>query len=224
MIDVNGFKDWFARRATLKSVDIRQLREQRMDLDNEARQWQRKLDLLEEEKDNLVAAYAVAKQQGRKNHIRFMARQFEELKGQIQYTESRHIRLIKDMRILLGLERIKENEVSLNARGRASVFNMDIDRLQEYVETASARGELDMEKLDNLLYTLEDADARAREAVDASTETALRELDALVEERVAVQPEAGETAAIEAELARMENVIAQAEQTALPTWELKVKP
>lgn len=218
---VRDIKDWWARRTTLKSIDIRQLREQRMELDNEARQWQHKLDRLEAKKAGLVSAFADAERLGKSERKRFLARQFEELKGQIAHDEARHVRFTKGMRILLGLERLKENEAWLNARGRASVFNMDLDRLQEYVETASARGELDMDKLDSLLYAMEDADARARESADASTEAAMRELEDLAQVREAATPEAAETTAIEQELARMENDLADLNQPDQPGWVLK---
>jgi len=219
---VRDLKEWLARRVTLKNIGIRQLREQRMELDNEVRPLRQKLDLLEEDKSRLIAAFADARRLGKREHERFIARQFEELKAQIHHDEANHIRLTKSMRMLLGLERLKENEAWLNARGRASVFNMGLDRLQAYVETASARGELDMEKLDNLLYTLEDADARARESADASTEAALRELEDLVQSREAASPEAAETTAIEQELARVENGIAHLRQ-AESGWVLREK-
>lgn len=214
---IRDIKAWWERR-TLRNTSIGQLLERRMFLHNQLGLASEKLKDYRNQKERLVDDFIEAKRLDLSERREYLALQLRVLTTEISSKKLFVDRLTKESMLLIGLERLKENEQWLQDSGRAGVFNMDMERLQEYVEQASAKGELDMERLDSLLYTLEDIEARALEGLDASTEAAMRELERLAQEKTLASAESREAAAIEEELAKMESGIADLRQPHPSTW------
>lgn len=166
-------RDW-----ALRMVSAESLRAERIALDNLRRDLEQELAQLEADRERLVEDYATARLGSSAEHLRCIGRQYETCKGRLRQMEARHALVSKQIRVLHGLEKIKE-DARFRQRG-SGVLASDLARLQASVETATARSELNQTQLDNLLDVMSDAEIRASLARDAGLTDAMRELDDLV--------------------------------------------
>ncbi len=195
---------WFAGKAGVAAISLQALREERVGLDNEARRLRRDQERVEADLRFLIADYQAARRDAASpEQLRFRARQYAELKGQIRHLEAQHDLVIKQMRLLQGLEQVKDNEARFRGDGRHSVLSVDLEQLRDSVQKEIAQNELGRERLDDLLHIMEDADERASIVRDVSLTDAMHELESLAGSSDGVSEEI-DTAAIESAVARID--------------------
>lgn len=197
-------RKWFAGKGGVAAVSLQALSEERVGLDNEARRLRQAQERVEIDLRYLVADYqALRRESGSPEQLRFRARQYAELKAQSRHLEAQHDLVIKQMRLLQGLEQVKDNEARFRGDRCHSVLSVDLEKLRDSVQKEIAQNELGRERLDDLLHIMEDADERASIARDVSLIDAMQELEDLAGSSDSVLEEIG-TAAIESAVARID--------------------
>lgn len=209
-------RKWFAGKGGVAAVSLQALSEERVGLDNEARRLRQAQERVEIDLRYLVADYqALRRESGSPEQLRFRARQYAELKAQVRHLEAQHDLVIKQMRLLQGLEQVKDNEARFRGDRRHSVLSVDLEQLRDSVQKEIAKNELGRERLDDLLHIMEDADERASIARDVSLIDAMQELEDLAGSSDRVLEEIG-TAAIESAVARIDRELDISERIGEP--------
>lgn len=173
--------DLFTRRKTIKTIKAEDLRKERIGLENEERRLEKDLGRMRGDEQRLRAEYAVATEAKDTHQRRVLARRLQDVGKQMGNLDQRHAILLKQMTVVSGLAQIKDNEAFFERIGASSAINrMDIVELQQYVEQASLDGELNNERLAQLVESMDQANS-ALSGGDEALDDFMADLDAQIE-------------------------------------------
>lgn len=153
---------WFSnifhgKKKNLKKVSVDELRREQIKLTQEERKLVAKVDEIEAKKK---AIFNQGLNEGSEAKKRILARDFKVQDSKLLSLERTLKIFSKQIRILNGFLSIKENEKLFQTMGISKLINnMDIVKLQEYVEAATTEGEFMMEKFSSILSVMEDQEA-----------------------------------------------------------------
>ncbi len=156
---LDGLKNLFSRRQTLDDLPLDELRKEKIRLDQEEKKMMLRLDQLEEEKKKV---FMQGRNEPSERKKMVLARKFKELDAQAKSMERNMQYFSKQLRIINGFMNLKENQRILKESGISSVIaRMDLQELQIYVDQASIDGTFQIEKLQEVLGTLEEGGSLA---------------------------------------------------------------
>ena len=153
---------WFSnifqgKKKNLKKISVDELRREQIKLTQEERKLVAKVDEIETKKK---ALFNQGLNEGSEAKKRILARDFKVQDSKLVSLERTLKIFSKQIRILNGFLSIKENEKLFQTMGISKLINnMDIVKLQEYVEAATTEGEFMMEKFSSILSVMEDQEA-----------------------------------------------------------------
>jgi hypothetical protein len=146
-----------ARRVSLDDLQVDDLRKEKIRLEQEERKMLSRLKEVEKQKRQLF-------EEGVRNagntEQRVIARRIKELDVEAGNMDRMLQIISKQMRTINGLLMIKERARMASESGLTSLLHgIDLQELIIYIDKASVDGEFHMDKFDELLRTLEEADA-----------------------------------------------------------------
>jgi len=145
------------KKVNLEDVKLDDLKREKVRLDQEERKMLAELRDVENQKRRLFEeGVRVASEREQ----RVIARRIKEIDLQAQNMDRMMQAVSKQMRIINGLIQIKDRARLSRESGIVSLIqDIDLQDLILYIDKASVDGEFHMEKFDEILYTLEKADA-----------------------------------------------------------------
>ena len=165
---VRGF---FGSKRKLADVKLDELKNEKIRLKMEERKLLDKVSKLEDEK-KLVFAEGVNKTSEREQ--RALARRIMDLDSQAKNIDRMLATIAKQERIINGLVQIKERARQTTESGLGSIIkNIDLENLIVYIDKATVDGEFQISKLDEMLGTLDQAEAAIPELGTDTTEDAI---------------------------------------------------
>ena len=155
-------------RRTLDGLSAEDIRRERIKFEQTEAKITREIEELEKQKD---ALFAKGVKSGSERQKLQCARKIKEVEGQIQARDQQLSLISRNLRVLHGVEQLKNNERVLRDLGMEGlVKKMDLAELQRYVEEAMVEGELQMDRFNEILTTLDGAGKVYRvESDDAET-------------------------------------------------------
>lgn len=146
-----------ASPASLDDVPLDDLKKEKVRLDQRERTMVDELKDIESQKRKL---FEEGVNNASEREQRIIARRIKELDGRAQNMDRMLKNVSKQMRILNGLIQLKERARFMSESGVASVLkDLDLQDLVIYIDQATVDGEFQEEKFDDLLRTLEKAEA-----------------------------------------------------------------
>ena len=143
--------------ANLEDLKLDDLRREKIRLEQEERKMLAELRGTEEQKRKLFEEGVRNSSEGEQ---RAVARRIKEIDLQAQSMDRMLQAVSKQMRIINGLIQVKERARVMAESGISSILkDIDLQDLIIYIDKASVDGEFHMDKFDELLRTLEQADA-----------------------------------------------------------------
>jgi len=153
--DVN--QDAAVKKARLEDLSIDDLQREKIRLAQEERKLIARLKEVEKQKKQL---FAEGVQNDSDRERRVIARRIKELDVEANNMDRMLQIISKQMRTLNGLMQLKERARMAAESGLTNLItNLDLEELIRYVDKASVDGEFNMEKFDQVLRALEEADA-----------------------------------------------------------------
>ena len=152
---LDAFKGWFGdRKQTLEDLSLDEMRKEKIRLDQEEKKLMLRLDQIEEQKKKV---FLMGREEPSERKKMVLARKFKELDVQAKSMERNLQYFSKQLRIINGFMNLKENRRILQESGLTAIIsNMDLQELQIYVDQASIDGTFQLEKLQEVLGTLEE--------------------------------------------------------------------
>ena len=146
-----------AKKVKLEDIGLDDLNRERIRLENEERKKIDELSDIENQKRKLFEA-------GVKNtsvhEQKAIARRMLDLEGRAKNLDSMLSAISKQMRIVSGLIQIKERTQLMSQMGLSGVLqNIDLQNLVGYINESSVDGKFNVEKFDNILRALGQADS-----------------------------------------------------------------
>ncbi len=141
---------------TIEDIKLDDLRREKVRLEQEERKMLDRLRKLEAKKR---ALFEEGVRNPSEREQRVLARRIKELDVQANSMDSMLQAISKQMRILNGLIQVKERTRIMSESGFSKLLSeMDLGDLISYVDKASVEGEFHMNKFDDLINVLEEAD------------------------------------------------------------------
>ena len=152
---LDAFKGWFGdRKQTLEDLSLDEMRKEKIRLDQEEKKLMLRLDQIEADKKKV---FLMGREEPSERKKMVLARKFKELDVQAKSMERNLQYFSKQLRIINGFMNLKENRRILQESGLTAIIsNMDLQELQIYVDQASIDGTFQLEKLQEVLGTLEE--------------------------------------------------------------------
>jgi len=152
---LDAFKGWFGdRKQTLEDLSLDEMRKEKIRLDQEEKKLMLRLDQIEADKKKV---FLMGREEASERKKMVLARKFKELDVQAKSMERNLQYFSKQLRIINGFMNLKENRRILQESGLTAIIsNMDLQELQIYVDQASIDGTFQLEKLQEVLGTLEE--------------------------------------------------------------------
>lgn len=150
-----AFLDRFRKQHTLSSIKIEDLNTQLKTLEISERSLSKQLESTNAKREILLKDYKKAREEGNDVQAVFLTRQFEAIKPEIDSLQNRHNTLIKQRRVVHGLKLMKENTEFVSNLGGGVFSKLSITELQPMIEKATAEGELNEERLNDMVATLD---------------------------------------------------------------------
>jgi len=174
-----------SRPKTFEDVKVEDLQKERIHLENEERRLIKEMTRMQENDRQLLSEYAAAKAANDPTQQKILGRKLQELRHQIKSQDQRHGVLTKHKRMVSNLLVLKDNQAFFERLGANSILNkMDLVELQSYVEQAAADGELNNEKLETLIATMDETNATLSQSLgDDNLDDFLADLDGEIEEQ-----------------------------------------
>ena len=152
---LDALKGWFGdRKQTLEDLSLDEMRKEKIRLDQEEKKLMLRLDQIEADKKKV---FLMGREEPSERKKMVLARKFKELDVQAKSMERNLQYFSKQLRIINGFMNLKENRRILQESGLTAIIsNMDLQELQIYVDQASIDGTFQLEKLQEVLGTLEE--------------------------------------------------------------------
>ena len=146
-----------ASKASLNDLTLDDLTKEKIRFEQEERKMLSRLREVEAQKRKL---FEDGVQNASSREQRVIARRIKELDVEANNMDRLLQAISKQMRIINGLVQVKERSRVLADSGVSGMLkDIDLQELIVYVDKASVEGEFHMDKFDELLRTLEEADA-----------------------------------------------------------------
>jgi len=143
----------FSGKKRLDKISMDELRKERIRLEQVEQRITHEVDGLEVRKREL---FAKGKDESSQRQQVALARKIKELDASAQAKDRQLAMVSKQMRILSGMQILKENQALIKDMGVSSLISkMDLDELQQYVEKATVEGQFQMERFEQILKTVE---------------------------------------------------------------------
>ncbi len=140
---------------TLDNIKVEDLTSQLKTLDINERTLNKQLSDANARQAKVIEDYKRARTENNEVQAKFLSRQFESIEPEIKALQSRHASLTKQKRVIHGLKLMKENADFLTKIGDGVLSKMNIADLQGVIEKATAEGELNEERLNDVVATLD---------------------------------------------------------------------
>jgi len=149
----DGVKRLFTGKKRLSKVTPDEIRRERIRLEQIEQRVGKEIDELERRKQEL---FVKGRGDVTQRQQVGLARKIKELDVGARAKDKQLALVSRQMRVLSGLTMIKENEALARDLGVSSIVSkMDLGELQQYVERATVDGQFQMERLAEILGTLE---------------------------------------------------------------------
>jgi hypothetical protein len=153
--DVN--QDAAVKKARLEDLSIDDLQREKIRLAQEERKLIARLKEVEKQKKQL---FAEGVQNDSDRERRVIARRIKELDVEANNMDRMLQIISKQMRTLNGLMQLKERARMASESGLTNLItNLDLEELIRYIDKASVDGEFNMDKFNQVLEALEEAEA-----------------------------------------------------------------
>lgn len=144
----------FGKKRTLDDVTLDELRYEKIRLEQEEAKLARKVEELENQKQQL---FLKGKDEPSERKRRIIATQIKEQDVQARNLDRQLQFCSRQLRIINGLIQVKENQALLSKAGLSRIIGtMDIGELRKYVERASVEGAFQLDRFQEILNTLEE--------------------------------------------------------------------
>ncbi len=190
----------FQRKKSIQDITLDELRQERIRLEQEESKLIRRVEDLEAQKKQL---FLKGKDETSVRQQRIIASKIKDVDVQARNLDKNLQLFSHQLRIMNGFIQIKENQRLLSEHGISSfIDNLDLSTLQSYIEKATVNESFNLEKLKDIVTTMEEGGAATQETqpdaeVDsivkmfqeakaaevenpAATEEALKKLDTLL--------------------------------------------
>jgi len=148
-------------KASIEDLAIDDLRREKIRLDQEERKLLARLREVEAEKRKL---FEDGVRNASEREQRVFARRIKEKDVEASNMDRMLQAISKQMRILNGLIQIKESSRMMNESGIADVLKgLDLQDLVSYIDKASVDGEFHVDKFDEIINAIEEADSLSPE-------------------------------------------------------------
>lgn len=162
----------------LQQLDTDSLRKERIRLDNEERRLNKLVINTQRKRTNTLNNYHAARENGENHQAKLVARQLKNIDDELRGLDLRHDALNKQQRMTNGLMVLKENEAFITRIAGSSQLNkMNIVELQSWVEHATEKGELSMERLEQMIGTMDTNFEESGTSNDVSLDDYMAALD-----------------------------------------------
>ncbi len=184
MAVTDTLRNLFKRKKSIDKVSMDELRREKIRLSQEESRTTSQVEKLERQKQEL---FIKGKDEPSQRQQMIVARKIKELDVQAKNSDKMLRMISSQIRALNGFVQLKENQQLLKERGLSSVIGkIDLPRLQRLVEDASVEGQLQMDKLADMVTTLEESErlvgVGAEDADTLSIVSAMQETKAAEEE------------------------------------------
>ena len=192
----------FGRRQKLDDLEIDQLNRERLRLKREEQRVVQRMVQTERDK---AALFDEAVGIGSKRQRTMVARQIKELDASAKHDEALSRALSKQVRILNGFIKLKEDRDFRERFGMLGLLRkMDVADIAVSIEKVAIDGELTDEKLAQVLQALEDGDSMT----EKSEEPDIESIVAAIEETAAAATEDREEASVKG-LAKVNEILSE---------------
>ena len=153
---LDSLKNLFSRRKTIADVSVDELRRERIRLEQEESKLARRIQEVEGQKQDL---FVRGKDETSTRQQRIVARKIKELDMRAKNMDKNLQLFSRQLRIINGFTQLKENQRLLEQSGISSIIrNVDLQTLQNYVDQATIDGVFQMDRLSDILTTLEESE------------------------------------------------------------------
>lgn len=193
MAVTDALKNLLKRKKSIDRVSMDELRREKIRLSQEESRLTSQVEKLERQKQEL---FIKGKDEPSQRQQMIVARKIKELDARAKNADKMLRMISSQIRALNGFVQLKENQQLLKERGLSSLIGkIDLPRLQRLVEDASVEGQLQMDKLADMVTTLEESErlvgVGAEDADTLSIISAMQEAKAAEEEDPQVALEQG---------------------------------
>ncbi|HIO93134.1 MAG TPA: hypothetical protein EYG68_09890 [Leucothrix mucor] len=174
---------WFSKKKTDLNTSIQQLsssnlRKERIRLDNEERRLNKQVLNAQSKRQKLLNEYHGCRECSENHQAKLIARSLQNIDDEVRGLDLRHDALNKQQRVNNGLVVLKENESFVTrVSGNSQLNSMNIVELQTWVEQATEKGELSMERLEQMIGTMDDNFIASGSQQDSSLDDFMASLD-----------------------------------------------
>ncbi len=173
------FSRIFSRKKSLDDLDLDELTREKIRLKREESKIAERIDEAEREKAALFQQ-ALATDSKRRRTV--IARRIKEIDAAARHNEALSRQISKQIRVFDGLIRIKENKRFRERFNALDILKkMNLDELAHTLEEYAIDGELDDNKIDALLHTLEEGDSLTAAKEDPDVEAILAAIEETAE-------------------------------------------
>lgn len=163
---------------TLQQLDTDSLRKERIRLDNEERRLNKLMTNSQRKRNQTLGEYHTCRENGENHQAKLVARRLKNVDDELRGLDLRHDALNKQQRMTNGLMVLKENENFITRiAGSSQLNNMNIVELQTWVEQATEKGELTMDRLEQMIGTMDSNFEVCSTNQDTSLNDYMAELD-----------------------------------------------
>lgn len=148
------FDKFFNKKKSIQDISPEELQRERIRLEQEESKLIKRIDDLEQQKKQL---FTKGKDETSVRQQRIIASKIKDVDVQARNLD-RNLQLFEhQLRVVNGFIQLKENQKLLTESGLSSVINkMDLVTLQAYIEKATVNESFNMEKLQDVVRTLEE--------------------------------------------------------------------
>lgn len=142
-----------AKKMKLEEIPLDALKKERTVLEQEEKKTLTRLRELEARKRQLFSEGVQANISDREQTV--LARKIKELDSEVAGLDTALQVLSKQMRVITGLVQVKERSLMLSPSSNTILSQLNMDDVLQYVNMASADGEFQINKFDDLLRAME---------------------------------------------------------------------
>jgi hypothetical protein len=149
-------KGLFNRKKSLDKVSVDELRKEKIALEQQEVKFSRQIGKLEQQKTDL---FRKGTELTSDREQKVLARKIKDFDSQAQNLDQNGKFINRQLRILNGFMQLKENENLLKNYGLSNLINnMDLDKLQNYIEQATVGRQFNLDKFQDIIGKLEEGE------------------------------------------------------------------
>lgn len=144
------------KKQSISDLNAEDLRKERLSLENEERRLAGDIAKAGNTRELALQEYHTARENGESHQAKLIARRIKNIDDQLRGLDFRHNALNKQQRMASGLIVLKDNEEFITRiAGSSRINSMDMVELQSWIEQATEEGELTMERLEDMIGTMD---------------------------------------------------------------------